>query len=256
MKRLRVLLVDDEIMIREGFKRLFDWEAHDCEVVGEAADGMEALTQIDVLQPDLVIMDINIPIMNGLKVIQLSRIKHPTTAFIIVSGYDDFSYCREALRLQITDYILKPVNYEEFGNCIDNLKISLFERQMEEQPVLQEERPINGITRYLQEHLAEDVSLGVLSEEFHLNPQYISQLFKSEIGVNFLTYLTNIRMEKAKKLLLSTALSIAEVSEQSGYGDYRVFTKVFKKAEGITPSQYRRDFLEAKPEEGGKKDEL
>ncbi|MBO4991611.1 MAG: response regulator [Firmicutes bacterium] len=256
MKRLRVLLVDDEIMIREGFKRLFDWESHDCEVVGEAADGMEALSQIDVLQPDLVIMDINIPIMNGLKVIQLSRIKHPATAFIIVSGYDDFSYCREALRLQITDYILKPVNYEEFGNCIDNLKISMFERRMEEQPVLQEERPINGITRYLQEHLAEDVSLGVLSEEFHLNPQYISQLFKSEIGVNFLTYLTNIRMEKAKKLLLSTALSIAEVSEQSGYEDYRVFTKVFKKAEGITPSQYRRDFLEAKPEERGKKDEL
>ena len=101
MKKLRVLLVDDEIIIREGFKRLFDWDAHDCEVVGEAADGMEALSRIDALDPDLVIMDINIPILNGLKVIQLSRIKHPETAFIIVSGYDDFSYCREALRLQI-----------------------------------------------------------------------------------------------------------------------------------------------------------
>ena len=65
MKKLRVLLVDDEIMIREGFKRLFDWEAHDCEVAGEAGDGMEALTQIDALRPDIVIMDINIPIMNG-----------------------------------------------------------------------------------------------------------------------------------------------------------------------------------------------
>ena len=128
MKKLRVLLVDDEIIIREGFKRLFDWDAHDCEVAGEAADGMEALSRIDTLDPDLVIMDINIPILNGLKVIQLSRIKHPETAFIIVSGYDDFSYCREALRLQITDYILKPVNYEEFGACIDRLKISLFQK--------------------------------------------------------------------------------------------------------------------------------
>ena len=246
MKKLRVLLVDDEIMIREGFKRLFDWQAHDCEVVGEAGDGMEALTQIDTLRPDIVIMDINIPIMNGLKVIQLSRIKHPNTAFVIVSGYDDFSYCREALRLQITDYILKPVNYEEFGTCIDNLKISLFERRVSSaaEPEKQEERAITGITRYLQEHLAEEISLSVLAEQFHLNPQYISQLFKSEIGVNFLVYLTNIRMEKAKKLLLSTALSIAEVAEQSGYGDYRVFTKVFKKSEGSTPSQYRRDFLE------------
>ena len=246
MKKLRVLLVDDEVMIREGFKQLFDWQAHDCEVVGEAGDGMEALTQIDTLRPDIVIMDINIPIMNGLKVIQLSHIKHPNTAFVIVSGYDNFSYCREALRLQITDYILKPVNYEEFGTCIDSLKISLFERRVSSaaEPEKQEERAITGITRYLQEHLAEEISLSVLAEQFHLNPQYISQLFKSEIGVNFLVYLTNIRMEKAKKLLLSTALSIAEVAEQSGYGDYRVFTKVFKKSEGITPSQYRRDFLE------------
>lgn len=75
MKKLRVLLVDDEIMIREGFKKLFDWEAHECVVVGEAADGMEAITKIDEEQPDIVIMDINIPIINGLKVIQLSRVK-------------------------------------------------------------------------------------------------------------------------------------------------------------------------------------
>ena len=246
MKKLRVLLVDDEIMIREGFKRLFDWEAHDCEVVGEAADGMEAIAQIDTLRPDIVIIDINIPIMNGLKVIQLSRIKHPDTAFIIVSGYDDFSYCREALRLQITDYILKPVNYEEFGSCIDNLKISLFEHRVSDtsEPEKQEERTIAGITRYLQEHLSEEMSLSVLAEEFHLNPQYISQLFRNEIGVNFLAYLTSIRMEKARKLLLSTSLSVTEVADQSGYGDYRVFTKVFKKSEGVTPSQYRRDFLE------------
>lgn len=243
MKKLRVLLVDDEIMIREGFKRLFDWEAHDCEVVGEAADGMEALLKIDSLQPDIAIMDINIPIMNGLKVIQMTRLKYPDIAFVIVSGYDDFSYCREALRLQITDYMLKPVNYEEFGTCIDHLKIALFQRRSQRQENHQEERTIQSITRYLQEHLSEEINLSVLSEEFHLNPQYISQLFKSEIGVNFLAYLTNIRMERAKKLLLTTPLSIAEVSEQSGYGDYRVFTKVFKKTEGITPSQYRRDFL-------------
>ena len=172
MKKLRVLLVDDEIMIREGFKRLFDWEAHDCEVVGEAADGMEAMAKIDELRPDIAIMDINIPVMNGLKVIKLSRI------------------------------------------------------------------------RYLQEHLSQEISLNVLAGEFHLSAQYISQLFKNEIGVNFLAYLTNIRMEHAKKLLLSTPLSVAEISEQSGYGDYRVFTKAFKKSEGVTPSAYRRNFLD------------
>lgn len=244
MKKLRVLLVDDEIMIRQGFKQLFDWEGHDCQVVGEAADGMEALTQIDALRPDIVIMDINIPIMNGLKVIQCTRLKYPQIAFVIVSGYDDFAYCREALRLKITDYILKPVNYEEFGTCIDNLKIALFQQESAREEPQEEERPILAITRYLQEHLSEDVSLSVLAEEFHLSAQYISQLFKNEIGVNFLAYFTNIRMERAKKLLLSSSAPIGEISEQLGFGDYRVFTKVFKKAEGVTPSQYRRDFLE------------
>lgn len=127
---------------------------------------------------------------------------------------------------------------------IDALKISMFERRVSSAGAdPQEERTINQLTRYLQEHLADELSLGVLADEFHLSAQYISQLFKSEIGVNFLTYLTNIRMEKAKKLLLVTSLPISEVSERSGYADYRVFTKTFKKYEGLTPSQYRRDFL-------------
>jgi len=244
MKRLSVLLVDDEIMIREGFKQLFDWEAHGCVVAGEASDGAEALACIEQIHPDIVIMDINIPVMNGLKVIEASRAKYPDMAFIIVSGYDDFSYCKEALRLKITDYIVKPVNYEEFGSCIDRLKISLYENQATEYENRQEERPITGIIRYLQEHLTDEISLNILAEEFHLSAQYISQLFKNEIGVNFLAYLTNMRMEQAKKLLISTALPISEISVQSGYADYRVFTKTFKRTEGYTPSQYRREFLE------------
>ena len=245
MKKLKVLLVDDEMMIREGFKRLFDWKAHDCEIVGEAADGMEALAKIDTLEPDIVIMDINIPIISGLKVIEISRKKHPEIACVIVSGYDDFSYCQQALRLKITDYILKPVNYEEFGKCIDNLKVSLFEQRVSSpnKPEKQEQRVIAAITRYLREHLESEISLSVLSEEFHMNPQYISQLFKNEIGVGFLTYLTSIRMEKAKSLLLTTSLYVAEIAEETGYNDYRVFTKVFKKTAGITPSQFRRGVM-------------
>ena len=120
----------------------------------------------------------------------------------------------------------------------------MFEHRQAEEPAGGEERVITAIIRYLQEHLSQEISLNVLAGEFHLSAQYISQLFKNEIGVNFLAYLTNIRMEHAKKLLLSTPLSVAEISEQSGYGDYRVFTKAFKKSEGVTPSAYRRNFLD------------
>ena len=241
MNRLRVLLVDDEIMIREGFKKLFNWEEHDCQVIDEAADGAQALNKIDSLVPDLVIMDINLPLINGLKVIQQAKARHPDMAFIIVSGYDDFAWCREALRLQITDYILKPVDYEEFGSCIDNLKISLYEEKISYN---MDDHLINKIAMYLREHLDEDISLNSLSYKFNLNAQYISQLFKSQIGVNFLAYLTNIRIQKAKSLLLASSNSIVDVSQAVGYNDYRVFTKVFKKHVGISPSQFRKEFLE------------
>ena len=126
--------------------------------------------------------------------------------------------------------------------CVDSLRISLFERAVSGAEEKEQSKTILQLTRYLQEHLAEELSLQILADAFHLSALYISQLFKSEIGVNFLSYLTNIRMERAKKLLVSTDLPIAEVSQKAGYPDYRVFTKAFKKAEGVTPSQYRRDF--------------
>lgn len=241
MNKLMVLLVDDEIKIREGFKKLFDWQGHDLEVIGEASDGLEAINLIDELLPNIVVMDINIPIMNGLKVIERSKVRHPNIAFIIVSGYDDFSYCKQALKLQIADYLLKPVDYEEFGACIDNLKISLYEEKINEN---MDDHLINKIAMYLRDHLDEDISLNSLSDKFSLNAQYISQLFKSQIGVNFLAYLTNIRIQKAKSLLLATNNTIVDVSQAVGYNDYRVFTKVFKKHVGISPSQFRKEFLE------------
>lgn len=240
MNKLKVLLVDDEVKIREGFKRLFDWEEHDLEVIGEASDGLEALSKIDEYKPNIVVMDINIPIMNGLKVIEMSKVRHPNTAFIIVSGYDDFNYCKQALKLQIADYLLKPVDYEEFGTVIDNLRISLYEKKIEEDV---DDHLINKIAQYIREHLDEDISLNLLSDKFALNAQYISQLFKNQIGVNFLSYLTSIRMQKAKSLLLSSAKTIVEVSQAVGYNDYRVFTKVFKKHVSVSPSQYRKEFL-------------
>ena len=121
---------------------------------------------------------------------------------MIVSGYDDFAYCREALKLQITDYLLKPVDYEEFGACIDHLRIALFEKGAARADASGEgEKTIWSLTRYLQEHLSEEISLNLLAD-----------------------------------------LPVSEVAQRSGYADYRVFTKAFKKAEGVTPSQYRQDF--------------
>ncbi len=240
MRQYKVVLADDEITIREGFKKLFDWEGHGCEIVGEAADGVAVINVVDTLHPDIVIMDIHMPLMNGLEAIQILKRKYPKIAFIIVSGYDDFEYCREALRLKIVDYILKPVNFEEFGEIIDNLKITIY-RDEEESATEQsgENQLIFHMTGYLKEHLSEEISLKKLAEYFHLSPNYAGQVFKDKIGVSYQAYLTNLRMEEAKSLLLTTQKSVAEIAELVGYNDYRIFTRTFKRLEKVPPTRYR-----------------
>lgn len=243
MKRLKVMLVDDEVTIIEGFKRLFDWEACGCEVVCEANDGMMAVNQAKIYQPDIIVMDINIPIISGLDAIRVIKQHSLNSAFIVVTGYDEFEYCREALRLQIADYILKPVDFTEFKKVVEDIKLKLIHKtpQIQEEAVQNESygKLIFRVTSYIQNHLSEDISLQTLSDEFHLNSAYISQMFKNETGVKYHSYLTQIRINKAKSLLTATQNSITEIAAEVGFNDYRTFTKVFKATEGVLPSQYR-----------------
>lgn len=246
MRNLKVLLADDEYTIREGFKRLFDWEKHGCQVVGEAADGREALDRIAALRPDIVIMDISMPVLSGLEVIRQVRRRVPGTAFVIVSGYDDFAYCQEALRLRVEAYLLKPVNFDELHELIDSLKIKLNQNILRDAPAGNADRKlIRDMTDYLNRHLDEEISLKLLGEVFFLTPNYISRVFRSELGVNYLAYLTHLRIERAKSLLLTTDRGIAEIAEAAGFNDYRTFTKVFKRFESVPPSQYRKVMADA-----------
>lgn len=159
-----------------------------------------------------------------------------------MSGYDEFEYCREALRLQIMDYILKPVDFGEFGKVIERIKLKLIQNKCP-QTGLCAEKPVYQLAAYLQEHLSEDITLQTLAEEFHLNPSYISQLFKNELGMKYHDYLTKLRMDKARTLLASTGKSITEIAGETGFRDYRVFTKVFKSAEGGIPLRFQKQVL-------------
>lgn len=241
MDGYKVLLVDDEIAIIEGFRKLFDWEKYDCEVVGDAMDGISAVKMANTHTPDLIIMDINLPIQNGLDTIKAIQKDHPQTNFIIVSGYDDFKYCQEALRLDVKDFILKPINFEEFGNVIQNVLRGIHkEIKRDQQKIESDERMISQILSWLDDHINEDINLNRLSEEFHFNSSYFSQMFKKEVGVNFHTYLSQIRVNKAKYYLTKTDKTVSEISDLVGFSSYRVFTKTFKQMTGVLPSQYQK----------------
>jgi len=244
MEKLKVMLVDDEITILEGFKWLFDWEKHGCIVICEAEDGVMAINYAKIYEPDIIIMDINIPIISGLDAIRIIQDMNPNISFIIMSGYDEFEYCREALRLRITDYMLKPVNYSELGIVVNRLKMELLHEKMNinekllKEGVIENNNLIFQMTAFIQERLAEEINLQKLSEEFHLNPGYISKVFKNKTGINYHAYLTKLRINKAEVLLNTTDKNITEIAAAVGFKDYRVFTKVFKKHTGKTPSQY------------------
>ena len=241
MNNCRVLLADDEAAILEGYKLLFDWEKYQCEVVGTAMDGREAVEKARELMPDIVIMDINLPKLNGLEAIraiqETAPADHPIY-MIVVTGYDEFSYCQEALRLRVSDFLLKPIDFDAFGEVIEGLVKKVMENP-NRQVVLSD--TLKKIVDYVNKNLSdEDMRLTLLAENMNMNPNYISQLFKKELGCGYHAYLNQVRVEKAKKYLRQTNEPISVVAELVGFSDYRIFTKIFKGIVGVTPSQFRK----------------
>lgn len=241
MNNCRVLLADDEAAILEGYKLLFDWEKYQCEVVGTAMDGREAVEKARELKPDIVIMDINLPKLNGLEAIraiqETAPADHPIY-MIVVTGYDEFSYCQEALRLRVSDFLLKPIDFDAFGEVIEGLVKKVMENP-NRQVVLSD--TLKKIVDYVNKNLSdEDMRLTLLAENMNMNPNYISQLFKKELGCGYHAYLNLVRVEKAKKYLRQTNEPISVVAELVGFSDYRIFTKIFKGIVGVTPSQFRK----------------
>lgn len=242
MNLCRILLVDDEAIILEGYQKLFDWKKYQCEVVGTAMDGEEAIEKAGKLKADIVIMDINLPKLNGLeaiKAIQNEAQDGRRIYVVIVTGYDDFAYCQEALRLRVADFILKPIDFESLGTVLEGIVSKVMKDSEREIPV---SGTMKKIISWMECNLEkENMSLTLLAGQMNMNSTYISQLFKKELGIGYHAYLNQMRVERAKKYLTETDEPITSVADKVGFSDYRVFTKVFKSLVGETPSQFRKN---------------
>ncbi|WP_129728864.1 response regulator transcription factor [Ectobacillus funiculus] len=124
-KTWKVLIADDEPIIREGIREAINWEALQMEVVAEAEDGEEALELVLEHSVDILLADLNMPIMNGITLIKNLREKRPQCKIVIITGHDEFTYAQEAVRLHVTDYILKPANPEQLKNLLENIRKEL-----------------------------------------------------------------------------------------------------------------------------------
>ena len=122
MEPYRVLLADDEEEIRVGISRKIDWAGLGFQLVGEAENGQEALELAEQLRPDVVLTDIKMPFMDGLALSRIVREELPGIKIIIISGYDDFEYAREAISIGVDQYILKPVTRMSLRKVLQELK--------------------------------------------------------------------------------------------------------------------------------------
>ena len=241
MYKMKVMLVDDEPLVLEGYRKLFDWEKHGFVVVCEASDGITAVSLAHHHKPDIILMDINIPLLSGLDAISAIRQKLSEAVFIVISGYDNFEYAQKAIHLGVVEYILKPVKLDILEHTMSQIRQELFKKRSSgmEQDKTANNKRIYRIISYLYEHITDMISLKKLADEFYLNPVYISQLFKQETGMNYHEYLIRLRVDSAKRLLSTTDLSISQIAEKTGFQNYRGLSLMFKKCEKMTPSKYR-----------------
>ena len=224
---LKVLVVEDEELIRKGIVLAVDWAALDCVVVGEASNGEEALDAVERLSPSLIITDLKMPRMDGIEM--LRRL---------------LTYAQSALRLGAVDFLLKPFHDGELEQAVRNL-----------QSRMQTSEPVHGIpglkkgdkSKYVLEAMDyigahyndPGITVGSIAQSLGISEGHLSHMFKKETDYTLLNYLTRYRIHKSMELLRDCRRKVYEVAELVGYKDVTYFSATFKKVVGISPSEYQ-----------------
>ena len=237
---MKVFIVDDEKIIRKGISSILQQHIPSLEIIGEAADGAEALEKISANVPDIVITDVKMPNMDGVELTKELHRQHPSTKIIVLSGYDDYNYVRQSMKNGALDYLLKPIDKHEFLSLINLLVRN--ESESKEQPKIDANELISNAKNYIRKHYSDDITMTQVADYVHLNPSYFSKLFRTKTGLTFSVYLTDVRIRQAKQLLLNPNIKIYEVCEEVGFSDSVTFNRSFKRVVGVSPSEFRNQF--------------
>lgn len=199
MSLYRIILVDDEEEVRKGMIRKLDWQKLGFEVVGDAENGEEALEKIEQLEPEVVMTDIRMPYMDGLTLTARIRQKYPSIKVLIFSGFDDFEYAQQAIKLNVTEYVLKPVNMEEMTEILNRVRENLDSE-------IEQRRNVDSLReRYLN-------SLPILRELF-LNDMVRGGVDSTLIEMKLKEYGVNI-LHARKWVIALVSIEVGEESEE------------------------------------------
>jgi len=231
----KILIADDEFLEREALKMIINNEVQGTIEIIEAINGKEALELNSFENPDILILDIKMQLINGLEVAEKIRAYDKDKIIIIITAYDDKNFIEQALNLKVNEYLLKPVRAEKI--------IEVLNKYITHNKIISTSQEVDNAVAYIEENFKSDIRLDDVSKYINLTPSYVSKLFKKKLGVNFNRYLTERKMTEAKRMLKEENVNINEIAFIIGYNEPNYFCKVFKKIEGITPSQYRQNFM-------------
>jgi two-component system response regulator YesN len=245
---VKLLILDDDIQIREGIKNGVDWESLGFGEVQSAGDGIAGLVTARKMAPDMVLSDVRMPGMDGLEFLHAVKELFPRIKVILISGYDDFEYLQKAIRYGADAYELKPVKIQNLLRLVEELKGKAALEKALPGPEIPEKKPprfadsrINRAAEYVHTHLSADLGIRVLGKELRMSPNYFCSLFRKKTGLSFNSYVNQTRLEASVYLLEHTDQRISEIADNTGFRDSVYFTQVFKKQYGCSPSEYRRN---------------
>lgn len=256
---ISVLIIDDELPLRQELRSM-PWPSFGAELVGEAENGEEALELCEALEPNLVISDITMPIMDGLELFRIVKKRFPLIQFVLLTCHSDFLYAQEALKLGALDYFTK-LSFDEgdMKTAIEKARAAIrreanLKQYDQERMRLELSNPLKSGTRddrrirkevqlaqrIIETKLGEPITLTSIADEVGLSSYYLSRLFREETGESFNDYVTRLRMDKAMHLLQNTQLKVYEVAEQVGIPSYRYFSQLFRNSTGGAPTDYKK----------------
>lgn len=242
----KVVIVDDESIILEGLSQTLPWGKWDCEVVATASDGEEGQQIIRQYKPDIVFSDIAMPGVDGLKMIAGIKSEFPDMEISILTGYRDFEYAQEAVRLGVRRFLLKPSSMKEIEEAVEAMTQELKKKKDSSEPDEMKEKVdtassfiVKNAIKYIEEHYTERLTLLEVAEQTYVSQWHLSKLLNKDTGHSFSDLLNMTRIKKAQELLGDQSLRIGEIAEMVGFLDMAHFSRVFKKITGVSANEYR-----------------
>lgn len=244
IKLYRVLLVEDDRTNLFFYENMKEWEENGFKICGEARNGREALDELEKNEYDMILIDIMMPIMNGLELLEALQERKKKIISIIASTYAEFEYVRQGMRYGAMDYLIKPVKSQDLTRCLGKVKekleedeeFDLIDKIFIKCGIVENSRFIERLKNYFRHH--NEISLTEISEEFQLSKDYFGKIFKSHMNENFNQFVLRFKMEYAKILLKNCDSKIYEISETLGYKSVDYFTKIFREYTGKSPKKY------------------